>query len=766
VNAEELRLLEEEGAKLIRSLGGAERADINAAENIGRRFREIEKLQGLGKASEVEQKLRKAAEAIQTLRDTLKSTSGESRGILERMNASLAGTTAADIRASLRDPLYQATETAVVAPQGTLYNWSLNPSGGWNAKVGNVTLAAYGSGGAGPWTWEVSLGSTVLVRGTAEGPGGAIKGAENVIAAAEHEAESAQPFVPHAPAAPSAPAVVAPRAAAPINIETLDIAATDSETLLEARRQQMSKVERLSQAGMNDAARAAEDRVKMLIDPELSRRAEDLQRGGTGGFAPRAASTPVVAPPGSMPVGLPVWVGGREGVVAEVLPRAPGEAQRYRVEFPSDSTSVVYSEGSLRVRKSPPASGGSKVSELLTPYNVQGVASLGEADLARRAQAGDKAATDELVMRVENLVKKMANDMKRPGVEFEDLFQEGMIGALDAVKGFDPTKAKWSTWAWRWISGAMRASRGGSRVVKLASGKRTSVRRFWAAIDELRATHGFEPEMGEVREHMGLTTEAFDNLLAAATGPASKPMGGYEAAKMAPARVEVGEIAVEAAALHEAKSEDAIRAGLNAVLTPREVDVFWMSVFEEKSTTQIAMKFNARHAAIKRNLELALEKLRAAMKAGTLRRWPALVILALFAGGIVQASPASADEASAASVAQHKAAQTPPLQVRRVHICGTDMVVYSAWEPSPPTGSAHGTITHDEAGNSIGKVGTDTPPPEIQALPPRTEQRSKAVQAWYDAQKQRAYDAILAEHPGLVGTPSDGEIITIEPGTK
>lgn len=75
-----------------------------------------------------------------------------------------------------------------------------------------------------------------------------------------------------------------------------------------------------------------------------------------------------------------------------------------------------------------------------------------EVALARRVQAGDMAARDELYQRNMRLVLKIASTYPQRGLDFDDLVQEGSIGLLRAIEKFDPDRGfKFSTYATWWI---------------------------------------------------------------------------------------------------------------------------------------------------------------------------------------------------------------------------------------------------------------------------------------------------------------------------
>jgi len=71
-----------------------------------------------------------------------------------------------------------------------------------------------------------------------------------------------------------------------------------------------------------------------------------------------------------------------------------------------------------------------------------------EAELFKRLRNGDKSAKDILVEHNMRLVQKMASKLSKPGFEFDDLVQEGLIGLLTAIDKYDYTRGyKFSTYS-------------------------------------------------------------------------------------------------------------------------------------------------------------------------------------------------------------------------------------------------------------------------------------------------------------------------------
>lgn len=75
-----------------------------------------------------------------------------------------------------------------------------------------------------------------------------------------------------------------------------------------------------------------------------------------------------------------------------------------------------------------------------------------EKTLARKMLCGDMSAREQMITANIRLVSWVANRYAERGVPFEDLVQEGIIGLMRAVDGFDPERGfRFSTYAKWWV---------------------------------------------------------------------------------------------------------------------------------------------------------------------------------------------------------------------------------------------------------------------------------------------------------------------------
>lgn len=71
---------------------------------------------------------------------------------------------------------------------------------------------------------------------------------------------------------------------------------------------------------------------------------------------------------------------------------------------------------------------------------LKGQKKLSDEEMALLAAAGDDDAMAQLISAVTPIAKAKASNFAKARISNEDLMQEGMLGFLDAVKKFDPSK--------------------------------------------------------------------------------------------------------------------------------------------------------------------------------------------------------------------------------------------------------------------------------------------------------------------------------------
>ncbi|MBI5173116.1 MAG: RNA polymerase sigma factor RpoD/SigA [Candidatus Melainabacteria bacterium] len=140
-----------------------------------------------------------------------------------------------------------------------------------------------------------------------------------------------------------------------------------------------------------------------------------------------------------------------------------------------------------------------------------------EATLAFRARnVGNAAAAARTALIEANLrlVVSVAWRYVRPGIELDDLVQEGNIGLMKAISRFDPSKGfRLSTYALWWIRLAIKryiANYG--RQIRLPVHKVRKAYQLNQALETLRR-HGPEPTLAELAAFLNLTVKSTGDLL-------------------------------------------------------------------------------------------------------------------------------------------------------------------------------------------------------------------------------------------------------------
>jgi RNA polymerase sigma factor (sigma-70 family) len=148
-----------------------------------------------------------------------------------------------------------------------------------------------------------------------------------------------------------------------------------------------------------------------------------------------------------------------------------------------------------------------------------------EARLARRIEAGDAAARDEMIARNLPLVRSLAGAYADRGVAFDDLVQEGTVGLVRAVDKFDHRRGlKLSTYAVWWIRRSLMDAVASGPTIRIPHSARKQMAAIHRAEEELR---GGAATDDAIARHAGLGAHTVRELRAVAHVSASldEPLG-------------------------------------------------------------------------------------------------------------------------------------------------------------------------------------------------------------------------------------------------
>jgi RNA polymerase primary sigma factor len=129
-----------------------------------------------------------------------------------------------------------------------------------------------------------------------------------------------------------------------------------------------------------------------------------------------------------------------------------------------------------------------------------------EKELARRIWEGDTAARDCMVRANLRLVVNIARNYVGKGLDLPDLIEEGNLGLLRAVEGFDPgMNTRFSTYAGYWIKQSIkRALINTGKTIRIPAYMAQLLTEWRRATAELQEDLGRPPTQEEVAAHMNL----------------------------------------------------------------------------------------------------------------------------------------------------------------------------------------------------------------------------------------------------------------------
>jgi RNA polymerase primary sigma factor len=129
-----------------------------------------------------------------------------------------------------------------------------------------------------------------------------------------------------------------------------------------------------------------------------------------------------------------------------------------------------------------------------------------EKELARRIWDGDSSARDSMVRANLRLVVNIARNYVGKGLDLPDLIEEGNLGLLRAVEGFDPSmNTRFSTYAGYWIKQSIkRALINTGKTIRIPAYMAQLLTEWRRATAELQEDLGRPPTQEEVAAHMNL----------------------------------------------------------------------------------------------------------------------------------------------------------------------------------------------------------------------------------------------------------------------
>ena len=132
----------------------------------------------------------------------------------------------------------------------------------------------------------------------------------------------------------------------------------------------------------------------------------------------------------------------------------------------------------------------------------------GTESLIKRAQQGDKDASETLVRENAGLIWSVAKRFLGRGAEADDLYQLGCLGFIKAVDGFDPEfGTQFSTYAVPKIAGEIRRFLRDDGAVKVSRSIKEQAMAIKSARNALASQLGAEPTLSQISQATGFSPE-------------------------------------------------------------------------------------------------------------------------------------------------------------------------------------------------------------------------------------------------------------------
>ena len=245
--------------------------------------------------------------------------------------------------------------------------------------------------------------------------------------------------------------------------------------------------------------------------------------------------------------------------------------------------------------------------------------------LAKRIEDGDPDAKNELCEANLRLVVSIAKRYIGHGIPFLDLIQEGNLGLIKAVDKFDYNKGyKFSTYATWWIRQAItRSIADQGRTIRIPVHMVENINKLIRTQRQLVQKLSRDPEIGEIADEMGLSTDRVRQIMDASHEPISleKPIG-VEGDGM------LGDIIPDNDTLSPVESATftLLRENLLDVLkslTPREDKIlrlrFGLDDGRSRTLEEVGREFHVTRERIRQIEAKALRKMRHPSRSGRLK---------------------------------------------------------------------------------------------------------------------------------------------------
>lgn len=234
--------------------------------------------------------------------------------------------------------------------------------------------------------------------------------------------------------------------------------------------------------------------------------------------------------------------------------------------------------------------------------------------LLTRAQAGDEAALERLVIDNMGLVRSMALRFRDRGTDLEDLIQIGTIGMIKAIRSFDTTRGTaFSTYAVPLIVGEIRRHFRDDGLIRVSRTCRHLGVCLMRERSRIMSEEGREPGIAELAAACGATVEDAAMALDAMAPVASLSDAAY--ASSGEDSPELGAVLEDSAAADDLRCDtDRIAlAQVIATLPPQWRQIVILRYYRDMTQQQVADRLGLSQVKVSREEKKIMAFMREAL---------------------------------------------------------------------------------------------------------------------------------------------------------
>ncbi len=232
-------------------------------------------------------------------------------------------------------------------------------------------------------------------------------------------------------------------------------------------------------------------------------------------------------------------------------------------------------------------------------------------ELLKRAQSGDEAAREELVLGNLRLVLSVIQKFASRGENMDDLFQVGCIGLLKAIQNFDLSlDLRFSTYGVPMIVGEVRRYLRDNSAIRVSRSTRDTAYRVLQAREQLMRESQREPTVEEIARLLEIPREEVVFAMDAMADPISLYDPIYsDGSDTVCVMDQVGdEKNTSEGWLEQIALKDAI-----AALTPRQQKILALRFYEGKTQMDVSAEIGISQAQVSRLEKSAIKSIKSSL---------------------------------------------------------------------------------------------------------------------------------------------------------